>query len=1063
MQSHGRMSLWTKLIGALTVFLVVSNAVVSAGVDVMNLPPSHIDLCPNAYLLEFSSEPGGFLAAQEARAIKAKIRGMKSVRIRQEFGVLLNAISVQVEDQDELREIMTLHEIVRVSPLTVVSPPDRVQPTQNALVTSALNMTGVTRVHSELKLKGKGIKVGVIDTGIDFTHPALGGCFGANCRVAYGYDFVGDDYNGKNTPKPSEIPMDCAGHGSHVAGIIGASSDIIVGVAPEGAYRVLGCEGSTNDDLILAALERAVSEKMDVINLSIGESNGWPYNPLSRAVSKAKAMGVIITVSQGNDDKLGLSNIPGLNSTLPLVAALNGTQFGLGCESFQVDLTGKVVVVMRGSCNFSVKAQHALDKGAVGILFANNVPDVFSASIGPLIFPYAGISQADGQRLFDSLKANTKTQDGRMSTEVMSFFNVTPIPFVNEAGGSTSQFSSYGLDNELHIKPDIGAPGENIYSTWPVRNGSYATLSGTSMASPHVAGALALALQHFRGITGRSTPPTWPQVQRIYETFKNTAEPSHVFKNHTPFDLFADTAELTQGGKESGPVKPAAMSGSEAITSVAKQGSGMINIYRALTSLGYGLRSTKAEGALGAGEGNDGAFPPIRSTFVSPASLELNDTEFASGQHQMLTIHNYGPETVQYELSHLPAESLHELSIEAKQVKLKSSNNYTAPSPDEKKYNVQFVDAEAKVVFSSSFLTVPAGGQRRVSLRILPPQGIPADQHWIYSGYIAVRAVSASMSTAQERVSTSELIHVPYAGVRGAMKTLPIFLRPTATELRANNRTSLCQVLGSGIANATDFVYSFEGENLPILSFCVMNPTRFLLLDLISAGKRDDLDINRSLAGKGEEAQSLEADYEVYGRIASNDFVPRSEITSIVSAIQWDGTLDLKEGHDSNNTYPVKDREMVHHEPGRDLIYGMRAKTANDRQNEVSDTGNRLTQLIQRDDTEAGSLTNESRNDGRGKHRSRKDLKGKSAEDRSTVPEGKNSRNLHLLKLAHGQNRTNIPVPDGRYRLRLRALRILGDIDNSDDYDVWITRNFAIQRTGAKVPAFVMVDPATPK
>ncbi|KAI8606655.1 peptidase S8/S53 domain-containing protein, partial [Dissophora ornata] len=600
-----------------------------------------------------------------------------------------------------------------------------------------LNMTGVTRVHSELKLKGKGIKVGVIDTGIDFTHPALGGCFGANCRVAYGYDFVGDDYNGKNTPKPSEIPMDCAGHGSHVAGIIGASSDIIVGVAPEGAYRVLGCEGSTNDDLILAALERAVSEKMDVINLSIGESNGWPYNPLSRAVSKAKAMGVIITVSQGNDDKLGLfsanyvgegpsvmavasiintrlllpyfttslepdyryrmSNIPGLNSTLPLVAALNGTQFGLGCESFQVDLTGKVVVVMRGSCNFSVKAQHALDKGAVGILFANNVPDVFSASIGPLIFPYAGISQADGQRLFDSLKANTKTQDGRMSTEVMSFFNVTPIPFVNEAGGSTSQFSSYGLDNELHIKPDIGAPGENIYSTWPVRNGSYATLSGTSMASPHVAGALALALQHFRGITGRSTPPTWPQ---------------------------------------SGPVKPAAMSGSEAITSVAKQGSGMINIYRALTT-----------------------FPPIRSTFVSPASLELNDTEFASGQHQMLTIHNYGSETVQYELSHLPAESLHELSIETKQ------------------YNVQFVDAEAKVVFSSSFLTVPAGGQRRVSLRILPPQGIPADQHWIYSGYIAVRAVSASMSTAQERVSTSELIHVPYAGVRGAMKTLPIFLR----------------------------------------------------------------------------------------------------------------------------------------------------------------------------------------------------------------------------------------------------------------------------------------------
>jgi subtilisin family serine protease len=86
----------------------------------------------------------------------------------------------------------------------------------------------------------------MIDTGVDYKHPALGGCFGPGCKVAYGYDFVGDDYdNGdsdKDTPKPDKDPMDCAGHGTHVAGIVAARNEgpdamgpqVFVGVAPDG-------------------------------------------------------------------------------------------------------------------------------------------------------------------------------------------------------------------------------------------------------------------------------------------------------------------------------------------------------------------------------------------------------------------------------------------------------------------------------------------------------------------------------------------------------------------------------------------------------------------------------------------------------------------------------------------------------------------------------------------------------------------------------------------------------------------------------------------------------------
>lgn len=86
-------------------------------------------------------------------------------------------------------------------------------------------------------ITGKGIKVGVIDTGVDYMHPALGGCFGENCRVAYGYDFVGDDYNGENTPNPDDDPRDtCNGHGTHVTGIIGARDTALhfTGIAPDG-------------------------------------------------------------------------------------------------------------------------------------------------------------------------------------------------------------------------------------------------------------------------------------------------------------------------------------------------------------------------------------------------------------------------------------------------------------------------------------------------------------------------------------------------------------------------------------------------------------------------------------------------------------------------------------------------------------------------------------------------------------------------------------------------------------------------------------------------------------
>jgi subtilisin family serine protease len=84
-------------------------------------------------------------------------------------------------------------------------------------------MTQIDRLYAE-GVTGKGIQVAIIDSGVDYTHPALGGCLGENCLVRIGYDFVGDNFRlGENEPEPDNDPLDtCFGHGTHVAGTVSA-------------------------------------------------------------------------------------------------------------------------------------------------------------------------------------------------------------------------------------------------------------------------------------------------------------------------------------------------------------------------------------------------------------------------------------------------------------------------------------------------------------------------------------------------------------------------------------------------------------------------------------------------------------------------------------------------------------------------------------------------------------------------------------------------------------------------------------------------------------------------
>ncbi|KAG0349481.1 hypothetical protein BGZ54_004353, partial [Gamsiella multidivaricata] len=187
--------------------------------------PGKVDIVPNAYIIEYHDNIRHSDAHNSLKAHKVQYK------VRNEYNVFNGAaITVNSGHQGEaLSKIPGVKNVWHVTLHKVPKPAKSKKKPTDPEVTSLHHMTGVDIVHKKYKLTGKGVKIGIIDTGVDYKHPAFAapgaseGCFaryGKNCRVKYGWDFVGDDYTGSNTPKPDSDPMDCQGHGSHVAGIV---------------------------------------------------------------------------------------------------------------------------------------------------------------------------------------------------------------------------------------------------------------------------------------------------------------------------------------------------------------------------------------------------------------------------------------------------------------------------------------------------------------------------------------------------------------------------------------------------------------------------------------------------------------------------------------------------------------------------------------------------------------------------------------------------------------------------------------------------------------------------
>ncbi|TWT07016.1 S8 family serine peptidase [Planococcus sp. CPCC 101016] len=392
-------------------------------------------------------------------------------------------------------------------------------------------------------------------------------------KVPFGYNYM--DAN----TEIRDIAPGASMHGMHVAGTIGANGNEenggIKGVAPETqllALKVFGNDAyyaSTFGDIYIKAIDDSIKLGADVINMSLGATAGFvdTSSPEQQAVERATNNGILVAISAGNEDlrgsgflapfaenqDYGLIGSPGIAVDSMGVASFENTMITTNSFAYQVDgvqagralyllandvepeslpadsyavvdaglgqpadfegkdVTGKFALIARGTIPFTEKALAAQAAGAAGVIIYNNTSGPVNMESDPFItIPFMSTLQADGLAMKAAL-------DG--GKEVTVVFDGVKLETPNPNAGKMSEFTSWGPTPNLDFKPEITAPGGNIFSTF--NNDEYGLMSGTSMAAPHVAGGTALVFQRINelGLEGRD------RVEFAKNLMMNTANP----------------------------------------------------------------------------------------------------------------------------------------------------------------------------------------------------------------------------------------------------------------------------------------------------------------------------------------------------------------------------------------------------------------------------------------------------------------------------------------------------------------------------------------------------------
>ncbi|ORY84131.1 peptidase S8/S53 domain-containing protein [Leucosporidium creatinivorum] len=661
--------------------------------------------------------------------------------------------------------------------------------------------TSVDKAHNS-GLLGKGVKIGILDEGVDYTNPLLGGCFGSGCQISFGYDFVGDNYTGENTPIADTDPYStCSDHGTFISGVIGAVPNVygFTGVAPAatiGMYRITSCPGVTTEDVLVKALLQAANDGCNVISISLGGGVGWlAVTPAQIVIDYLVGQGVHVIVATGNDGVEGpffaeapastvngtsvnaaeLTYLPTYQANLlnrdpiaymspkPLNAPgayniyFTSTDSSItndACSplpSSTPDLSTRAVVVQRGTCTFDTKYANVVAAGGKVVLMYNTddymLPQLNVGSSG--LQAVGGLTREAGLQLLAYYAVNSRSLRISFPSGPLSPAGPTALTGTADKtkGGLMSSFSGYGPTNELYGQPSYTAPGANILSTVSLASGGVGIMRGTSFAAPFGAGATALIL------SARSSENLSPLEVR---------------------SLLTTTASWV-------PVTV----GSSTYETVILQGGGMINVSKAIAA----------------------------KTLISPYQFFLNDTKYLNSL-QKLTITNRNSVSMKYTFNSTAAQAIGTYDGSA------SSDVLVSTDPTA----VSAASVGAKVTFSTSYLTIPAGQSKTMQVGFAPPYLTTADiaRFPIYSGFVGVVGTPSTGGAATEAYS------VPYFGVAANMIDMPIL---DTTDVALGPRYPFLAV-GEDILTGTG---SYARDGNLVIYFRLAGGTRRLYLDLVNA------------------------------------------------------------------------------------------------------------------------------------------------------------------------------------------------------------------------------------
>ena len=471
-----------------------------------------------------------------------------------------------------------------------------------------------------------------------------------SAKIPFQFDYGDRDKDG--------MPGDKGSHGTHVASTAAGNTgvnDAVMGVAPQAQIinmNVFKSTGGASYADILAALEDCILLGVDVANLSLGSDCGYIDYDSEDAFTKSLLdvfertgeSGVSLAVAAGNaynaaygdafggkalasNPDYGLVSEPSTyGESLSVAAVSNGMvngpyvtvggknlayqdsatisedenakpfrslsargsieyvvvpNYGAEEDYAGLDLTGKIALVQRGGgMYYEQKERNAANAGAIGMLVYNNVPGMLYISITDWKIPCAFISQAAGEYM--------KQQE----TKTLSVASADAL--VESPTYGMADFSSWGATPELTLKPEITAPGAGIYAAVP---GGYESMDGTSMASPHAAGGMAIVQQ---ALKARDNSMTGAQRKHMTDTLLMST--AHVIydDNGVPY-------------------------------SPRKQGAGLMSINDAVNTRGY----LSVEG-------------------MERPKLELKDDPAMKGVYTMnFTVHNTGSDTLYYDVTPL--------------------------------------------------------------------------------------------------------------------------------------------------------------------------------------------------------------------------------------------------------------------------------------------------------------------------------------------------------------------------------------------------------------------------